>query len=83
MAYSTVYDMDGDVLYLSKGHEAADHAIEDSDGTVWRYGSDGKLVGVTVLDWSYAPSEQRADIADAFGIPVDELLNLGAPDDHA
>ncbi len=44
------YDAEGDVLYISVSHDVAVRGVEDDLGIVWRFGSEGRLVGLTVLD---------------------------------
>ena len=45
------YDRDGDVLYVAYLSEGVTHAV-DKDGVLHRYGSDGQLVGITIVDFS-------------------------------
>ena len=52
--FKASYDSDADVLYLVVGLWAGKMAIkgvEDRMGIVWRYGSDGNVIGATVLDY--------------------------------
>jgi uncharacterized protein YuzE len=58
------YDPDADVLYLTLRREAATRGVEDERGMVWRYGSDGVLVGVTVIDFRDIWLPQKAALAD-------------------
>ena len=53
------YDRESDVLYISAREEAATKGVEDCDGRVWRYGKDGILIGVTILDYQSTWRDKR------------------------
>ena len=45
------YDADGDVLYLARGEEVpASDAALTPEGHGIRYGSDGEVIGVTIIN---------------------------------
>ncbi len=50
-SFNVTYDRDGDVLYISKRKAPASRGIEDNAGIVWRYDSEGELIGATVVDF--------------------------------
>lgn len=72
------YDRHTDVLYLAARKEAASKAKTDPSGIVWRYDTNGKLVGATVMDfhdiWDGKFSELAALLAQHFLIPRTNVL---------
>lgn len=62
-SFNVIYDSGSDVLYISIRNEAATRGIEDASGIVWRYASDGELIGATVLDFQDIWSERQTDLA--------------------
>jgi uncharacterized protein YuzE len=73
------YDADGDVLYLGRGesNEAADAALTP-EGHGVRYGDDGRVIGVTIINARRLldrdghltitlPHEVRVDASDLAG----------------
>jgi uncharacterized protein YuzE len=58
------YDPNGDVLYIHVRREAATKAREDPQGVVWRYATDGTLIGVTLLDFRDSWLPRKAALAD-------------------
>lgn len=50
-SFNVTYDRDGDVLYISKRKAPAARGIEDQFGIVWRYDSNGELIGATIVDF--------------------------------
>jgi uncharacterized protein YuzE len=71
--FRVLYDRDSDVLYISTTSAPASRGIEDSQGIVWRYDSEGNLIGATVIDyydhWSKRRVELTRAIAKRFDIP--------------
>ncbi len=57
------YDAPADVLYVTFEDAPAVKGTETTEGTVRRYGEGGKLIGVTIVDFSYRL--QAGDIAPA------------------
>ena len=80
------YDAAGDVLYVGLSNsEVATKGVEDEGGLILRYGADGKLVGVTALDFTVSLGEQRWLLAERLGRALrlapsqtDRLLRLAA-----
>jgi hypothetical protein len=66
------------VLYVSARREAAARAVEDQRGIVWRYASDGSLIGATIMDfadiWSDKGEALADEIARHFDIPAPQAL---------
>jgi uncharacterized protein YuzE len=72
--FRVLYDRDSDVLYISTRDVAASRGVEDAAGIVWRYDSEGDLIGATVVDFDdYWGGPKRAELAKAiakrFSIP--------------
>ncbi len=57
------YDAVSDVLYLQHPGGVAVRGVEDDVGLVWRYGVDGLLLGLTVVDFQGLWSEHASLIA--------------------
>ena len=81
-SFNVTYDRDSDVLYISARRDSAVHGIEDPVGIVWRYGRDGELIGVTIIDygelWYPRREELAGRLSQGFHIPVgqiDAILN--------
>lgn len=79
------YDPRADVLYINLRREEAARGLEDERGNVWRYGDDGKVIGITLLDFRYLSLPQKAALADEislrFHVPheqVSEAIELGS-----
>jgi hypothetical protein len=74
------YDAGSDVLYITARREPASRGREDRHGIVWRYGSDGDLIGATVMDfreiWSEQPEALADELAARFDIPTLQALNV-------
>jgi uncharacterized protein YuzE len=72
-SFNVTYDRDGDVLYISKRHVPASRGIEDQHGIVWRYDSEGELIGATVIDfyhrWFGDKDRLAAELSRGFEIP--------------
>jgi uncharacterized protein YuzE len=66
------YDAITDVLYISKRRVPAVKGIEDEFGRVWRYDSNGELIGLTVLDfldmWNEKKSVLANEISEQFSV---------------
>lgn len=73
-SFNVVYDSDSDVLYVVRRQEAATRGIEDRHGIVWRYGSDGALIGATIMDFYDRWFEDQDTLAKAlsnrFDVPA-------------
>jgi uncharacterized protein YuzE len=74
-ALRSTYDRDSDVLYLTTRPGAHARSREEQPGLVWRYSvDDGKLVGLTVVDFSTHWRKRRPElvgqIAERFSLPV-------------
>ena len=80
VSFNVAYDAKSDVLYITARREASPRAREDRLGIVWRYGSDGDLIGATVMDfreiWSERASELADRLAERFDIPAPQALNV-------
>lgn len=86
-SFNVRYDAGSDVLYITTSFEPSAKGFEDERGIVWRYASDGSLIGATVMDfydiWSGDESSLATAISEKFQIPepqahvvVDEGLSL-------
>ena len=77
-AFSATYDALTDVLYISNQTAAATRGVEDSLGIVWRYGSDGDLIGATVVDfvdlWAKRSGALAEQLSAHFKIPHPQAL---------
>jgi len=73
-SFSVAYDRRADVLYIAEAVRPAARGVEDKFGIVWRYDSNGQLIGATIMDfiesWSDNPSALAEKIAERFKIPV-------------
>jgi uncharacterized protein YuzE len=59
------YDADSDVLYITSCANGPAVAREDEPGMVWRYRTDdGKLVGLTLIEFAGYWSSQRARVVE-------------------
>ena len=71
--FRVLYDRDSDVLYISRRDVAAARGVEDVAGIVWRYDSEGELIGATIVDyydyWGSRSGELTRAIANRFAIP--------------
>lgn len=74
--FKVLYDRSADTLYILKRQEPATKGIEEPFGLVWRYGRDGGLIGVTILDfedyWHDRHSELAQKLSQRFDIPVSQ-----------
>jgi Protein of unknown function (DUF2283) len=61
---TTSFDEGSDVLYIARGNALAQRGVEDDNGIVWRYGADGALVGVTVLDFRAGWGHRQGELAE-------------------
>lgn len=72
-SFNVTYDKGSDVLYISARKAPAHRGIEDAQGIVWRYDSDGELIGITVVDfydrWYSHQPELARKISEGFHIP--------------
>jgi uncharacterized protein YuzE len=77
MAFRIIYDHDSDVLYVSSAQKPAAKGIESDDGIVWRYDSQGSLIGATVMDyhenWNRKIEDLVAELALRFGVPAQAI----------
>ena len=77
-AFSVTYDALTDVLYISNRTAPATRGVEDSEGIVWRYGSDGDLIGATVVDfvdlWAKRSGGLAEQLSAHFKIPHAQAL---------
>jgi uncharacterized protein YuzE len=62
-SFNVTYDRDGDVLYVSKRKAPASRGVEDQYGIVWRYDSDGELIGATIVDFYRRWFKEKDDLA--------------------
>ncbi|WP_149343253.1 DUF2283 domain-containing protein [Neorhizobium sp. P12A] len=76
----TSYDKRGDVLYISRVRIPASRGIEDENGILWRYGSDGAVIGATVMDycdhWGSHRRVLEAALSNGFHIPESEAKSV-------
>lgn len=79
-SFHVTYDPMGDVLYITTRDVTASRGVEDRFGIVWRYGSEGELIGATVVDfvdlWSDRERDLARELASHFEIPVPQALNV-------
>jgi hypothetical protein len=71
------YDADADVLYLNRSREPAARGVEDESGIVWRYRSDGVLVGATLVDFQHlqecmGEAALTIELSQKFGLSQEE-----------
>jgi uncharacterized protein YuzE len=52
-SFNVTYDREADVLYISTPDQPAVRGVEDFDGILWRYDGQGKIIGVTVMDFDH------------------------------
>ncbi|HEX4196711.1 MAG TPA: DUF2283 domain-containing protein [Caulobacteraceae bacterium] len=80
VSFNVAYDARADVLYISARMEPMACGTEDPHGIVWRYGSDGKLIGATIVDfrevWGDNAASLAFEIAARFDIPRRQALNV-------
>jgi hypothetical protein len=80
VSFNVTYDAGGDVLYITSRIDSRTRMVEGDYGLVWRYGSGGDPIGVTVIDfreiWSDRPEELAHQLADRFDIPEPQALNV-------
>lgn len=73
-SFNVYYDRDGDVLYITYKRAISSRGIEDQPGVVWRYGNDGELLSVTVIDfnhyWFSKRDQLAGEISKKFDIPT-------------
>ena len=79
-AFDVIYDAFSDVLYISRKSENATRGMEDRSGIVWRYNSDGVLVGATIIDfqelWAGRSDDLAAKISEKFDVPVPQAESV-------
>lgn len=75
--FKASYDSDADVLYLVVRREAAIKGVEDRLGIVWRYGSEGNVIGATVLDyhcrWHDKPSQLVSHLSERLDVSRQDI----------
>jgi hypothetical protein len=75
--FRVTYDVEGDLLYLNRGDEAAVRGVEAESGIVWRYNGAGVLIGTTIMDfletWLHRQSALTDEIASHFDAPSREI----------
>ena len=80
VSFNVTYDAGGDVLYITSRIDPRTRMVEGDYGLVWRYGSGGDPIGVTVVDfremWSARPEELARQLATRFDIPEPQALNV-------
>ena len=73
-SFQVSYDTIADVLYITVRKEPAASGVEDCHGIVWRYDSNGELIGATVVDfydeWYSKQVELTQEISRHFHIPA-------------
>ena len=72
--FKVSYDQRADVLYVTTESNGPSLATEGDDGIVWRHlTSDGRLVGMTVLDfesyWKHHITQLTDQLATRFHVP--------------
>jgi uncharacterized protein YuzE len=71
------YDPDGDVLYLHVGEpQAAADAEETPEGHAVRFGADGRVIGVTIVNAKWLRDQGRPiviTIPERIAVDPDEL----------
>lgn len=69
--FQASYDRIADTLYIGTG-EAASSAVEDEFG-IWRLAADGRLVGVTIMDfqeiWGSERDNLMREVAGRLNLP--------------
>lgn len=83
LRFETGYDPAGDMLYFSAVGTVADGADEDPDtGLLWRFGKDGRIIGISVADVSIRSQDDiqkiAAEIAQAINWSVDAVRSAFA-----
>lgn len=77
-SFNVHYDAGSDVLYITTSRDPSANGFEDERGIVWRYASDGSLIGATVMDfydiWSGDEGALASAISEKFKIPEPQAL---------
>jgi len=80
VSFNVTYDAGGDVLYVTSRIDPKTRMVEGDYGLVWRYGSGGDPIGVTIVDfreiWSGRPDDLARELASRFDIPELQALNV-------
>jgi uncharacterized protein YuzE len=79
-SFNVAYDAETDVLYISQRNDNAVRGVEDQSGIVWRYASDGKLIGAIIMDfleiWGHNQSQLASRLSKNFHIPANHAANV-------
>jgi uncharacterized protein YuzE len=77
VSFTVAYDKRTDVLYIAARKEPAAKGTTDDYGIVWRYDSNGKLIGATVMDfheyWDDHLALLERQLSDRFDVPVSQM----------
>ncbi len=78
--FKVAYDQIADVLYISTRRDVSTRGVEDSYGVVWRYDSEGELIGATIVDfddyWHDKHELLAKELSKRFDIPQRQALTV-------